>query len=372
MTEAIFGVDLVALQLAVAAGGRVPEQSTIGPPDGHAVEARLYAEDPTADFRPSTGIVRSFAVPDGVRLDTAIDPSPAPDDPAVASHRDAAGEVTQFYDPMIAKIIAHGPDRDIATRRLASALAATVVDGIATNRELLVRTLRHPEYREQGDSGFLERNDPAELGRPLLEGHDLAVAAAAAALALQAVHRAGDRHTRAVASGFRNVPTAGQRVSLAVGERILGVEYRFERGRLVTLLVDGEPIADPVVYAADHASVDLGADGIRRRFAVNVGPASLSVVGPAGSVVFGREPRFVEPSEQAEPGSTVATMPGTIVSVAVAVGDEVAAGDVLLVMEAMKMELTIAASTAGLVSTVNVAAGETVDAGAVLVVVEEA
>ena len=76
VTEAIFGVDLVELQLAVAAGGRVPEQASIGPPDGHAVEARLYAEDPTADFRPSTGIVRTFRVPDGVRLDTAIDPGP--------------------------------------------------------------------------------------------------------------------------------------------------------------------------------------------------------------------------------------------------------------------------------------------------------
>ena len=361
VTEAIYGVDLVELQLDVAAGGLVPDQSTIGPPDGHAVEARLYAEDPTADFRPSTGAVRSFAVPHGVRLDTAIDPAPT-----------AAGVVTQFYDPMIAKVIAHGPNRVVATRRLAGALAGTVVDGIATNRELLVRTLRHPEYHEQGDSGFLERNDPAELGRPLLEGDNLATASVAAALALQAVHRAEDQHTAGVASGFRNVATAGQRLQLTVGERVVDVQYRFERGRLVTCSVDGQALADPIVYAASATSVDLAIDGVRRRFEVGVGPVSVSVVGPAGAVVFGREPRFVEPTDVTEPGSTVATMPGTIVSVSVAVGDTVAPGDVLLVMEAMKMELTVAATSSGVVATVSVAAGEAVEAGAVLVVVEEA
>ncbi|MGI9616651.1 MAG: biotin/lipoyl-containing protein, partial [Acidimicrobiales bacterium] len=269
------------------------------------------------------------------------------------------------------KVIAHGPNRTVATRRLAAALAATVVDGIATNRELLVRTLRNADYYDQGDSGFLERNDPAELGRPLLEGENLAVAAVASALGLQAVHRAGDRHTAGVASGFRNVAVAGQRLQLTVGERVVDVEYRFERGRLVTCSVDGEALADPVVYAASATSVDLAVDGIRRRFEVGVGPVSISAVGPAGAVVFGREPRFVEPSDVTEPGSTVATMPGTIVSVSVAVGDTVTPGDVLLVMEAMKMELTVAATSAGVVSTVSVAAGEAVEAGSVLVVVDE-
>ncbi len=392
VTEAVFGVDLVELQLAVAAGGRVPEQASIGPPSGHAVEARLYAEDPTSDFRPSTGTVRSFRVPDGVRLDTAIDPGPAASaevpsestgpDPTrsravaggVAGNRSvpAAGEVSQFYDPMIAKVIAHGPDRVVATRRLATALAATVVDGIATNRELLVRTLRHPEYLDRGDSGFLERNDPAELGRTLLEGDELAVAAAAAALALQEHNRASDHHTGGVASGFRNVATVGQRAVWAVGERVVDVEYRFERGALVFLQVDGEPLPDPVLHSADATSVDLAVSGIRRRFEVRLGPVTASVVGPAGSVVLQREPRFVEPTELVEPGSTVAAMPGTIVSVAVAVGDEVSAGDVLLVMEAMKMELAVTASTPGVVSSVDVTAGDTVEAGAVLVVVDEA
>ena len=300
-------------------------------------------------------------------------PAPPPDLSVDSSARavPAAGEVNQFYDPMIAKVIAHGQDRVVATRRLATALAGAVVDGIATNRELLVRTLRHPEYLERGDSGFLERNDPAELGRTLLEGEDLAVAAAAATLALQAANRAHDRHTGGVASGFRNVATAGQRAVWAVGERLLEVQYRFERGRLVSLDVDGETLTDPVLYQADAGSVDVAVGGIRRRFEVVLGAVTACVIGPAGSVVLQREPRFVEPAEQVEPGSTVAAMPGTIVSVAVTVGDSVDAGDVLLVMEAMKMELTVTASSPGVVSSVGVAAGDTVEAGAVLIVVDE-
>ena len=359
VTEAVFGLDLVELQLSIAAGGRLPEQAEIGEPQGHAVEARLYAEDPTADFRPSTGVVTSFEVPADVRLDSAID-------------RGSSGEVTQYYDPMIAKVIAHGPNRVVATRRLASALAATVVDGLATNRELLVRTLRHPEYAEQGDSAFLERNDPGELGRTLLEGHDVAVAAAAAALALSARSRSTDCHTPGVASGFRNVPTKGQEVSFSLGERTIEVEYRYERGRLVTLSVDGVALADPVAFRADPAVVDLAVESVRRQFDVGVRPGSVSVVGPAGSVVLGRKPRFVEPDDVVEAGSTVATMPGTIVSVNVEAGQAVEAGQVLVVMEAMKMELAISATSSGTVASVAVAAGDTVEAGAVLVVVEEA
>ena len=109
-----------------------------------------------ADFRPSTGTVHRFAVPGRVRLDSSLD---------------GGGEVTQFYDPMIAKVIAHAPTRDIAAHRLASSLASATIDGIVTNRELLVRTLRHPEFLgDRGDSQFLERNDPAAMGRPLVEG----------------------------------------------------------------------------------------------------------------------------------------------------------------------------------------------------------
>ncbi len=361
VTEAVLDVDLVRLQLAVACGGSVPEQASIGPVSGHAVEARLYAEDPTADFLPSTGTVRAFSVPGPVRLDTAIDDS---------------GEVSQFYDPMIAKVIAHGPDRAVACRVLAASLAGTTIDGIATNRELLVRTLRHPEFLgDQGDSDFLIRNPSADLGRPLLEGPDLAVTAAAAALATQSANRATDSHTGTVASGFRNVATAPQRLSLGRGDEQFDVDYRLLRGKLVELLVTGEALVDPVLHAANQDQVDLTVDGIRRRFQVSHNTTgqtmTVSVTGPQGAETFTVLPRFAEPDSGAEAGSTVAAMPGTIIAVNVEPGAVVAQGDTLVVMEAMKMELAVAASTAGTVTSVPVAVGDSVEAGQVLAVVEE-
>ncbi len=356
VTEAILGVDLVDLQLSVAVGGSVPAQDSIGPVNGHAVEARLYAEDPTAEFRPSTGVVHHFDVPGEVRLDTAMD---------------TAGEISQFYDPMMAKVIAHGPDRVTATRRLASALASATIDGIATNRELLVRTLRHPEYLDQGDSAFLERNDPANLGRPLVEGELLDLHAAAAALAVQADNREADPHTATVASGFRNVATVPQRRLLTLGDDELNVDYRLRAGDLVSLGVSGRTLDTPQLHDATATRVDFSVAGVRRQFDVRVQPDLVSVQGQHGSVAFGRPPRFTEPGDVLEAGSTVATMPGTVVAVNVAVGDMVEAGDVLLVMEAMKMELAVAASAAGRVATVAIEPGQSVDAGTVLVVVED-
>lgn len=363
VTEAILGVDLVRLQLSVACGGPVPEQDEIGPVTGHAVEARLYAEDPTVDFLPSTGTVRAFSVPGPVRLDTAIDDK---------------GEVSQFYDPMIAKVIAHAKDRDVACRVLATSLSGATVDGIATNRELLVRTLRHPEFLgDQGDSEFLIRNRADHLGRPLLDGHDLALSAAAAALATQSVSRSTDRHTQSVASGFRNVATLPQRLTLSRRDQRLDVDYRLLRGRLVELAVDGIAMAEPKLHSVSEGEVDLEVEGIRRSYTVrhhrdDRGGRTASVTGPSGTVSFVVQPRFAEPDSGAEAGSTVAAMPGTIIAVHVEPGAVVAQGDTLIVMEAMKMELSVAASTAGTVTEVPVSVGDSVEAGQVLVVVDEA
>ena len=360
VTEAVFGVDLVALQLHVAAGGSVPEQHDIAEPAGHAVEARLYAEDPTQNFLPSTGVVKSFHIPGEVRLDTAIDP---------AAHH--AGEVSQFYDPMIAKVVAHAPTREAACRRLAAALAGATITGIATNRELLVRTLRHPEFLgDQGDSAFLERHDPAVLGASLVDDHDLPAYALAAALALQCATRANDAHTPGVTSGFRNVVTAPQHRELHTASHTLAVGYRFGRGVLSAAECNGVPLPHPVLYSASTSEVDLGIDGVRQRYRVGVHRSHVSVTTARASVAFDIVPRFVEPEAQVDPGSTVATMPGTIVAVHVAVGDNVEPGAVLVVMEAMKMELSITASTGGTVADVPVEVGQSVEAGAVLTIIE--
>ena len=355
VTEAVLGVDLVALQLSVAQGGEVPTQESIGSPAGHAVEARLYAEDPTEGWRPSTGTVHQLAIEGDVRVDSALE---------------GVGEVSQFYDPMIAKVIAHAPTRAQTLRRLARSLATATIDGIATNRDLLVNSLRHPDLPDgRGDSSFLERHDPAVLGAPPAAA-EVAGHAAAAALALQEVNRSTDRHTPTVSTGFRNTVTAPQRRVLALGGEPLAVDYLFVRGRLDQVAVDDTDLPAPVAHALSAESVDLEIGGIRRRYRVRIGEASVSVTDADRSVTFSLVPRFPEPMDAVEPGSAVATMPGTVVAVHVAEGDRVEAGDPLVVMEAMKMELTVTAATGGTVASVLVAEGQPVAAGTVLVIVD--
>ena len=356
VTEAVLGVDLVAMQIAVASGGELPDQDAIGPVDGHAIEARLYAEDPTRDYQPSTGTVHRFEVPGDVRVDAALDGS---------------GEVSQYYDPMIAKVVAHSGTRDGAARTLAGALARARVDGIRTNRELLVRTLRHPEYLAgEGDSAFLDRNPAAELGRPLVEGDLLARSLAAAALALQARRRAGVRLTPSVSTGFRNVGTLPQRVRLDVDGNEHEVAYRFRRGRLASAAVDGNDLGAVELWEATTTTVDLSVGGIRTALTTEVDGDRVAVTGPAGTVFAVELARFTDPEDRVAEGSLVASMPGKVVAVHAEVGQEVAAGDTLLVLEAMKMEMAVLAAVAGTITSLPVNAGDTVAAGQVLAVID--
>lgn len=368
VTEAILGVDLVALQLEVAAGGTVPEQSAIGPVSGHAVEARLYAEDPTEGYIPSTGDVHRLDVDSSVRLDSAIDNS-------------GSGRVSQYYDPMMAKVIVHAATRTAACRRLAGALAGSVIAGIRTNRELLVRTLLHPEFLgDQGDSGFLDRHDPAELGRGLLESHEVGAHAAAGALALQVANRAGALQTPAVSTGFRNVATQSRQITMeplgsTSEEQHVRVGYRFQRGNLVALELDDQVSRSVTLHHATEASIDLTIDGLRRQYNVELisgDSEQIAIVSTTtSSIALTVVPVFVEPTAEAVPGSLIAAMPGTVVAVNVEPGASVKQGDPLVVLEAMKMELALEARSDGVVTSVPVSVGDTVEAGSVLVVVEE-
>jgi propionyl-CoA carboxylase alpha chain len=226
VTECVFGLDLVAWQLAVAEGARLPAEPPA--PRGHAIEVRLYAEDPALDWRPQSGTVARFAVPDvaaefavpsgyGLRLDSGI----------------ADGvEVSTYYDPMLAKVIAYGPDRESAARRLASALAGTRLHGLVTNRDLLVNVLRHNEFLDGAtDTGFLER-----IGVAALAAHPadvVPVSALAAALASAAARRVAAPVQRGVPSGWRNLPSQPQRVSYLAGEEQVDIEYRLTADGLV-------------------------------------------------------------------------------------------------------------------------------------------
>jgi propionyl-CoA carboxylase alpha chain len=358
VTELITGLDLVRVQLEVAEGRPLGPEVTGARINGHAMEARLYAEDVPAGFRPATGTMHRFAVPalPGVRVDAGV----------------SDGSVVGVdYDPMLAKVIAHGTTRDQARRRLASALARAELHGVTTNRDLLVGVLGEPEFRDAAiDTGYLARHDPAVLAAPL-GGGALDLHAAVAALAGQAARRAAAPVLRGVPSGWRNVPNEDQVTVLRCGEQHLEVRYAFGRSGL-RVAVGGKDLPGVVGGEIGPEGVDLTVGGIRRRYRVHWVGDTAYVDSPLGSSVLAEIPRFTEPGSTAPAGSLLAPMPGTVVRIAVAHGDSVSAHDPIIVLEAMKMEHAIRAPAAGLVTEVNVRVGQTVDTGTELARVEAA
>jgi propionyl-CoA carboxylase alpha chain len=411
VTEAVTGLDLVRLQLLAAAGQPLPPEATQAELRGHAIEARLYAEDPAAGFLPQVGVLRRFRVGDrGVRVDAGV-----ADGTVVGVH----------YDPLLAKAIAHAPTREEAAGRLAAVLAAGRLHGVVTNRDLLVGVLRSEAFLAgETDTSFLDRHAPAELAAAGGSGDPATTRlhAAAAALAAQAQRRAAATAYATIPSGWRNNPSQLQRVDLRPvpgQDEVVSVGYAFDRaGTLASLEVDGDPLVAPRLRrcapdpdAARTWLLDLEVDGIRRRFEVHqVGDTSY-VDSPLGHTELHEVPRFPEvaadgglwttpgpapgvglPSRMGAPapdragaarprdrvsgdaadGVVVSPLPGVVRRVVARVGERVEAGAVVVVVEAMKTEHRIAAGRAGTVGRVLVAEGQEVAAGAVVVELEEA
>ena len=371
VTELVTGLDLVRLQLLVAEGAELPEAARLPSVRGHAIEARLYAEDPTNDWRPSVGRLERFRFADGpassaIRIDSGVE------DGSV---------VSPWYDPMLAKVIAFAPTRPEAARALEAALAGAQIHGVTTNRDLLVRILHHPEFLAGDiDTGFLVRHDPAELGAPLATRDSQRLHAIAAALAAQADRRSSAKVLGGLPSGWRNNPSEPQRErfagSHAGSQGVLEVTYCFDRsGRCAEVDCRAEGDVGPgpgvEVMSAESTKVVLCSGGVVRAYSVNRVGSQIYVDGPDGSSALTQVARFPLPGSQLDPGSLVAPLPGTIVRVHVAAGDRVAAGDTLLAIEAMKMEHEIRAGHDGIVAEIAVVAGDQVEAGRLLVVVNE-
>jgi 3-methylcrotonyl-CoA carboxylase alpha subunit len=371
VTELVMGRDLVHLQLAVAAGEQVPvAQEAIGP-RGHAIEARLYAEDPASDFLPSTGTVLTFAPPHGpgVRVDAGI----------------ATGdEVTMHYDPMLAKLIVSGTDRLQAVDRLLWALDHTAVLGVATNLPLLRAIAAEPDFRA------------GQTTTAYLETHELATAGAAdappqAVLVLAACWEALTREAGAPARGSAPYnPWTSQGQALQGGER----RFRYsapdgEHSVVLTpqlgaegfsVTVDEAPFcgggtADELVAAALHAdgavTLGIGARRVAGWVARREHDVLVSLHGESYTL---RKPRPLDVettshAHQAVAGRVelVAPMAGTVIKVNVAEGDAVAARQTLVVLGAMKMEHAIVAPHAGRVVDLPHVAGDVVPGGTLLV-----
>ncbi len=339
VTEAITGVDLVEWQIRVAAGEPLPARQEDLAIEGHAFEARLYAEDVPAGFLPATGRLTHLAFPDGCRADTGV----------------RSGDViSPFYDPMIAKVTTHGATRDIALRKLARALRETQVAGTVTNLAFLGALAEHPGFAAgEVDTGLIARDLAMLTEAPPVQARHMAQAALA-------VSRLG--------SGWA-----------------CGFTLWSPLRRRIALQRDGEP-CDCVLEIAgpDTARIEtpLGlVEALRDGAGWRFGPdrAVPQHVGDGVVTLFDRYGlRFevVDPLVQArgtEAGAalTLAPMPGRVVSVHVRAGQAVAAGDRLAVLEAMKMEHSLTASRDGVVAEVLVNEGDQVEAGAALIRLEE-
>jgi propionyl-CoA carboxylase alpha chain len=373
VTEAVTGLDLVRLQFDVAAGLPLPPEALRPALRGAAIEVRLYAEDPARDWLPQSGRLDDVAVP----ADTAFSSPPGPGirvDSGVAPGL----EVGVHYDPMLAKVVAWAPERSAAALALAGALARARLHGLTTNRDLLVNVLRHPAFLAgETDTAFLDRHGLDRLAAPLVDDAGRRVHAVAAALAGAALRRAGAPVLSGLPSGWRNNPTVPQTTVFDAGT----VHYRFGPEGL-TCDVDGEPVQLRLLgteafegqsgHFGPRVRLDVEHDGLRAAYEVHVVGDRCYVDGPDGGTTFVEQPRFPEPTASMEPGSLTAAMPGAVTRVAVREGERVAAGQPVLVLEAMKMEHPVLAPADGVVTHLYVEVGQQVETGAVLAVVTEA
>ncbi|CAA9376679.1 MAG: Geranyl-CoA carboxylase biotin-containing subunit [uncultured Nocardioidaceae bacterium] len=380
VTELVTGLDLVALQIGVAEGRSLTElapghsSSTDPGHHGHAVEVRLYAEDPAQDWQPQSGLLTRFDVPGataeftnppayGIRLDSGVR---------------AGNEIGTHYDAMIAKVMAWAPSREEACRRLAAALRRARIHGLRTNRDLLVELLSHPQFLAgEVSTGFiadahLSSTEPRGPGLPRgLDNQAMTLFAAAVALVEDAAERRPVQ--RRVPTGWRNVVSGPHTVSFDIGGTEFQVGWLATRDGYSFVDVYGEVEGGRVTSVGplkDGRRVVVERDGVTTPYDVFVDGNRVDVESHHGHVSLTRKPRFVDPADQVAEGSLLAPMPATVVAVRAAVGDELTSGQPVLVLEAMKMQHTIASPSDGVVVELQVQVGDQVTAGDVLAVVE--
>jgi len=353
VTEEITGLDLVREQLLVAAGRTLTLDQREVTTTGHAIEVRLYAEDAANGFLPATGTVEAWQ-PAGepvVRWDSGIE---------------AGSTVGVSYDPMLAKVIAHGPTRMETIGRLRLALERLHLGGLITNRDYLVAVLDSPEFAA-GDTttDFIERVRPVAH----LAAETVHEAAVAGALWLQGLNRANDDIWGFAPSNWRNAGLPAERVTFVdpSTEAPSTIAYTADRNGRFTL--DTGEVVELVEWATGR--VELVVDGIRRSHRITDAPGRLHVQTAGTTVTLDLVPRFTLPGSEAPTGGLTAPMPGSVVDVRCAVGDRVTAGQVLVVLEAMKMEHHINAPFDGTVTEVPINVGQQLDRGTALMTIVE-
>jgi propionyl-CoA carboxylase alpha chain len=335
VTEMITGLDLVKLQIDVAEGKPLPASVAM---HGHAIEARLNAEDPANDFLPTAGTVAMWRPPRHARVDTALE-----EGQTIGIH----------YDSLLAKIIVHAPDREQAIRKLVQALKSMCVLGIGTNREYLIQLLDSEEFRGgRAHTGFLPSPKPALVADPRHFG-------AAAILYREHQHR---RLFPGVPPGYRNNPYRNPTAKLEINGKGVAVNWKRVGGNCYE--VDGGAAE---AIAIEPGQIQIAFDGLMRTYEVREVDDAVCLSSPIDSCVVRWLPRHPRPVSASTRETANSPMPGQVLRILVREGQQVNAGDPLVVLEAMKMEQTIRTTINGMVIAVLVEPGQVVAPGQMLV-----
>jgi 3-methylcrotonyl-CoA carboxylase alpha subunit len=359
VTEMVTGLDLVEWQFRVAAGEALPVDQRDLRLRGHAIEARLYAEDPERGFLPQTGTLSELRFPpaDIARVDTGVR---------------RGDRVTPFYDPMIAKIIVWGADRPAALDRLRRALAETALLGVVTNLGLLVRIATHPQFAAAAvDTGFIERHRdvllPGQRPAPVAALAAAAVARLLARASTATAARSGDPNSPwARSDGWRLSGESHQELVFRDGAEERTVIAKAQAGNWLLRLGD-ETICAFGERRAD-GTLTVALDGVHGRATVldHGSEMAVSLVGQSWRLVE-IDPLAAHEGDDPGAGRLTAPMPGRITQLLVGAGDAVRRGDPLMIIEAMKMEHTVAAPVDGTIEAVRFAVGDLVEEGAELI-----
>jgi propionyl-CoA carboxylase alpha chain len=378
VTEAVTGLDLVREQLRIAEGHPLSVTQDDLVLSGHAIEARLYAEDPSVGFLPATGTVAAWQ-PEWSHAAPVAAAAISGCSIRVDSGVETGSVVGVDWDPMLAKVIAHAPTRTEAALGLALALERTVIRGVTTNRDYLVATLRHPAFLA-GDAttDFVETSGVPRSRVPT--GGEQRFAAVAATLVDQQSRRASAGVLASLPAGWRNSVMPPHRGHWRIGDVEWGVGYQTQRDGTLAVTVSAPTTAGgwagPVRVVGSRPTaigteIDVVLNGVRHRALVGRDGATAWVQTDVGDVTLVEIDPFPEAEAAVVAGGLIAPMPGRVQRVEVVVGDRVERAQLLVVVEAMKMEHRVTAPTPGQVSELRVTAGDQVAAGDLLVVIDD-